>query len=100
MGPWIITADEIDDPMKLHITTRRNGEVVQDCGTDMMIFDIAFLISHISEFTWLEPGDMITTGSPGGSIIESDAPVWLKAGDELEVEISGIGILINRIEDE
>ncbi|MDP6708983.1 MAG: fumarylacetoacetate hydrolase family protein, partial [Alphaproteobacteria bacterium] len=72
IGPWLVTADEIADPGRLHITTRRNGEVVQDGGTDMMIFDLAYLIAHISQFTWLEPGDMIATGSPGGSIVESE----------------------------
>jgi len=66
----------------------------------MMIFDLPYLIAHISKFTWLEPGDMIATGSPGGSIIESDTPDWLKPGDALEVEISGVGALANPIEAE
>ena len=66
IGPWLVTADEIDDPGKLHITTRRNGAVVQDGGTELMIFDLPYLIAHISKFAWLEPGDMIATGSPGG----------------------------------
>ncbi len=100
IGPWLVTADEVGDPSRLHITTRRNGEVVQDGGTDRMIFDLPYLIAHISKFTWLEPGDMIATGSPGGSIIESDSPDWLKPGDALEVEISGIGALANPIEAE
>ncbi|NQV57100.1 MAG: fumarylacetoacetate hydrolase family protein [Rhodospirillales bacterium] len=100
IGPWIVTADEIDDPMKLHITTRRNGDVVQDGGTDMMIFDIKYLISHASKFTYLEPGDMIATGSPGGSIIAGDNPKWLSAGDEMEFEISRIGTLKVGVEDE
>ena len=100
IGPWLVTADEVGDPSGLHITTRRNGEVVQDGGTDRMIFDLPYLIAHISKFTWLEPGDMIATGSPGGSIIESDSPDWLKPGDALEVEISGIGALANPIEAE
>ncbi len=100
IGPWITTADEVGDPSRLHITTRRNGVVVQDGDTDMMIFDLPYLIAHISKFTWLEPGDMIATGSPGGSIIESDTPDWLKPGDALEVEISGVGALANPIEAE
>ena len=100
IGPWIVTADEIADPMKLHITTRRNGEVVQDGGTDLMIFDIKFLISHASKFTWLEPGDMIATGSPGGTIAGSDKKIWLSAGETLEVEISDVGTLSVTIEDE
>ncbi len=100
IGPWIVTADEIADPMKLHITTRRNGEVVQDGGTELMIFDIKFLISHASKFTWLEPGDMIATGSPGGSIAGTDNPTWLTGGEALEVEISSVGTLSVTIEDE
>ena len=97
IGPWLVTADEIDDPGKLHITTRRNGAVVQDGGTELMIFDLPYLIAHISKFAWLEPGDMIATGSPGGSIVQSDNPDWLKPGDRLEIEISGIGTLANPI---
>ncbi len=100
MGPWLVTSDEIADPMKLHLTTRRNGKVVQDGSTDQMIFDIAFLISHISKFTVLEPGDMICTGSPGGSAIESKPPDWLKPGDTLEVEVSGVGVLRTGVVDE
>ena len=100
IGPWLATADEVGDPSRLHIRTRRNGDVVQDGGTDMMIFDLPYLISHISKFTWLEPGDMIATGSPGGSIVESDAPHWLRPGDALEVEITGIGTLENPVEAE
>ena len=100
IGPWIVTADEIADPMKLHIKTRRNGNVVQDGGTELMIFDVKYLISHISKFAELEPGDMIATGSPGGSIVESQSPQWLKAGDVVEVEVSGVGTLRNTVADE
>jgi 2-keto-4-pentenoate hydratase/2-oxohepta-3-ene-1,7-dioic acid hydratase in catechol pathway len=100
IGPWIVPAEEIADPMKLHITTRRNGEVVQDGGTELMIFDIKFLISHASKFTWLEPGDMIATGSPGGSIAGTENPNWLRDGEKLEVEISEVGTLSVTIEDE
>ena len=97
LGPWLVTADEIPDPSRQHITTRRNGTVVQDGGTDMMIFDLPYLISHISKFTWLEPGDMIATGSPGGSVIESEDKNWLKPGDQMEFEVSGIGVLKNTV---
>ena len=97
IGPWLVTADEVPDPSKLHITTRVNGEVRQDGGTDLMIFSIPYVISHVSKFTWLEPGDIITTGSPGGSAVEMKPPQWLKPGDVLEVEISGIGRLRNPI---
>jgi 2-keto-4-pentenoate hydratase/2-oxohepta-3-ene-1,7-dioic acid hydratase in catechol pathway len=100
IGPWMVTADEIADPMKLHITTRRNGSVVQDGGTDLMIFDVKYLISHISKFARLEPGDMIATGSPGGSIVESQSPQWLKDGDVVEVEVSSVGTLSNKVVNE
>ena len=100
IGPWMVTRDEISDLSKLTIVTRVDGEVRQDGGTDMMIFDIPFVISHISKFTWLEPGDMIATGSPGGSAIEGDPPAWLKPGQTIEVEIQPIGTLRNSIEAE
>ncbi len=100
MGPWMVTADEVSDPSKLHIKTRRNGTVVQDGGTDMMIFDLPYCIAHISKVMPLEPGDMISTGSPGGSAIESKEPQWLKAGETLDVEISGVGTLTIGVEDE
>ena len=75
-----------------------NGEIRQDGATDMMIFSLPQVIAHISEFTWLEPGDMIATGSPGGSATESDPPKWLKPGQQIEVEIGPIGVLRNPIE--
>jgi 2-keto-4-pentenoate hydratase/2-oxohepta-3-ene-1,7-dioic acid hydratase in catechol pathway len=100
LGPWIVTTDEVADPSRLRIITRRNGDVVQDGGTDRMIFDIPYLIAHISQFTVLQTGDLIATGSPGGSAIESDSPQWLRAGETLEVEIPEIGVLTNPIEAE
>ncbi len=100
IGPWMATADEIPDLAKVPIVTRVDGEVRQDGMSDMMIFDIPFLIAHISTITWLEPGDMIATGSPGGSATESDPPKWLRPGQEIEVEIAPIGVLRNKIEAE
>ena len=97
LGPWVVTADAIADPMALHITTRRNGQVVQDGSTAQMIFDIPHLIAHISRFTWLEPGDLIATGSPGGTIAEQEMPKWLTPGDEIAVEIEAIGVLSNSV---
>ncbi len=97
LGPWIVTADEIPDPSQLRITTRRNGKLVQDGGTERMIFSIPYLIAHVSKFTVLEPGDLIATGSPGGSAIESASPEWLRDGEEIEVEISHIGTLRNPV---
>ena len=101
MGPWIVTADEVPDPAGLAITTRVNGEERQSGTTGLMIFPIPFLISYISKFTRLEPGDIIATGSPtgtpGGAAFEEATHVWLKPGDRLEVEIGGIGTLENPI---
>ena len=100
IGPWVVTADEITDPMDLPIKTLVNGEIRQDGRTDMMIFDIPFVISYISRFTQLEPGDLICTGSPGGSAIEFDPPRYLQPGDLLEVDIDPIGTLRNLVEAE
>ena len=100
IGPWMVTADEIPDLSKVPIVTRVDGEIRQDGMTDMMIFDIPFVISHVSTFTWLEPGDMIATGSPGGSAVESEPPAWLQPGQEIEIEIAPIGVLRNRVKAE
>lgn len=100
IGPWMVTADELPDLSKVTIQTRVNGEIRQDGATDMMIFSLPNVIAHISKFTWLEPGDMIATGSPGGSAVEEDTPRWLKPGDVIEIEIPPIGILKNTIEAE
>jgi 2-keto-4-pentenoate hydratase/2-oxohepta-3-ene-1,7-dioic acid hydratase in catechol pathway len=97
IGPWIVTADEVGDPSDQHIFTRRNGDVVQDDDTDLMIFDTKYLIAHTSKFTQLEPGDMIATGSPSGSIIGNKEKNWLKPGDVVEVEIPAIGVLSNPV---
>ncbi|MEK9683150.1 MAG: fumarylacetoacetate hydrolase family protein [Rhodospirillaceae bacterium] len=100
MGPWIVTADEVPDITTLTIHTEVNGETRQHGGTDMMIFDLPFVISYISRFTPLSPGDCICTGSPGGSAIEHDPPGYLTPGNVLEVSIDGIGSLRNIIEAE
>lgn len=100
IGPWMTTRDEIDDLDNLQIKTTVDGETRQDGGSDMMIFKIPFVISHISKFAWLEPGDMIASGSPGGSAIEGDPPQWLEPGQSISVEIEPIGKLTNTVEAE
>jgi 2-keto-4-pentenoate hydratase/2-oxohepta-3-ene-1,7-dioic acid hydratase in catechol pathway len=100
LGPWIVTADEIPDPTALTLTTRLNGTVMQHSGTDMLIHSIPAIIAFCSVFTPLAPGDVIATGTPDGIGAKRNPPVWMKAGDVLEVEISGIGTLRNRIADE
>jgi 2-keto-4-pentenoate hydratase/2-oxohepta-3-ene-1,7-dioic acid hydratase in catechol pathway len=96
-GPWIATADEIPDPAKLTLTTRLNGEVVQQSGTHDLIFDVPALIEYITQWTVLEPGDVIATGTPSGVGAARKPPLWMKAGDSVEVEISSIGTLRNLI---
>ena len=100
LGPWMVTADEIPDPSKLTLTTRLNGQVMQHSGTDMLMHDVPALIAYCSAFTELSPGDIIATGTPEGIGARRNPPVWMKAGDVLEVEISQIGTLRNRIIDE
>jgi 2-keto-4-pentenoate hydratase/2-oxohepta-3-ene-1,7-dioic acid hydratase in catechol pathway len=99
IGPWIVTADTIGSkPMR--IVTRVNAEVRQDDTTDRMIFPIPYLISYVSKFCTLEPGDILITGTPSGAGARFDPPRYLVPGDVVEVEVSGIGTLRNRIVDE
>lgn len=99
-GPWLVTADEIPDPTDLHLTTRLNGTVVQEGHTSQWLFSIAALIAYASRFTRLEAGDIIATGTPAGIGARRQPPLWLRAGDLIEVEISGIGTLRNPVVDE
>lgn len=99
-GPWLVTADEFGDPSLRHMTTRLNGEVMQDTGLADMIFDVPALIEYCSAFTPLAAGDVIVTGTTGGVGAFREPPVWMKPGDVVEVEISGIGVLRNGIADE
>ena len=100
LGPVMTTADEIPDPSTLHVTTRLNGDVVQDCGANMLIFDIPYIISYLSKITPLQPGDVVATGSPAGSGAGRTPLLWMKGGDKLEVEVSKIGTLAVDIVDE
>ncbi len=99
-GPWIVTADEIPDPTALTLTTRLNGTVMQQANTDQLIFNIPYLVSYLSDFMALKPGDIIITGTPGGVGDRRDPPVYMFGGDTIEVEISAIGTLTNPIVDE
>ena len=99
LGPWIVTSDEIgEDPMR--VVTHVNGEVRQEDATDRMIFSMPFLISYISSFCTLEPGDIIATGTPTGAGARFDPPRYLIPGDVVEVEVNRIGTLRNRVIDE
>jgi 2-keto-4-pentenoate hydratase/2-oxohepta-3-ene-1,7-dioic acid hydratase in catechol pathway len=96
-GPWITTADEIPDPSRLTLTTRLNGNQVQHGRTDDLIFDVPYIINYVSGWTPLESGDVLITGTPPGVGQARKPQLWMKAGDTIEVEISGIGILKNTI---
>ncbi len=100
IGPWIVTADEIPDPTQLFLRTRLNGAEVQHAKTDDLIFAIPAIISYISAFIPLDAGDVIATGTPEGVGFARQPPLWMKAGDEIEVEITGIGVLRNSVIDE
>ena len=100
LGPWLVTTDEIPDPSKLTLTTRLNGAEVQHSPTDLLIYSIPQIIAFCSDFTTLSPGDVIATGTPEGVGHGRKPPLWMKAGDTLEVEISGIGTLRAHIVDE
>jgi 2-keto-4-pentenoate hydratase/2-oxohepta-3-ene-1,7-dioic acid hydratase in catechol pathway len=93
LGPWMVTTDEIDDPSRLTLTTRLNGQDVQHSTTDLMIYSIPQIIAFCSDFTALSPGDVIATGTPEGVGHSRKPPRWMKPGDRLEVEIDGIGVL-------
>ncbi|MCZ6599081.1 MAG: fumarylacetoacetate hydrolase family protein [Planctomycetota bacterium] len=95
IGPYIATTDEIPSPHELRIRLRLNGDTMQDSNTDQMIFGVPQLIAAITESVTLEPGDVIATGTPHGVGFARKPPVWLKPGDELEVEIEGLGVLRN-----
>lgn len=99
-GPWLVTADEFGDPYSQTMTTRLNGEVMQNAAIDLMLFRIEKLIAYISTMYPLNPGDVISTGTAGGVGFRREPPVFLKAGDTVSVEITGIGTLINPIVDE
>jgi 5-carboxymethyl-2-hydroxymuconate isomerase len=96
-GPWLVTADEFRDGEVLHLTTRVNGEVRQDDTTANLIFSFARLISYLSSFMRLTPGDVIATGTPTGAGARFDPPRYLKAGDVVEVHVPEIGTLSNPI---
>jgi 2-keto-4-pentenoate hydratase/2-oxohepta-3-ene-1,7-dioic acid hydratase in catechol pathway len=100
VGPWIVTTDEIPDPTRLTLTTRLNGKEVQRSGTDLLIYSVPQIVAFCSDFTPLAAGDVIATGTPEGVGHRRTPPLWMKPGDVLEVEITGIGTLRSRVVDE
>ncbi|MFN3744255.1 MAG: fumarylacetoacetate hydrolase family protein [Hyphomicrobiaceae bacterium] len=100
LGPVVVTADELPPGASgLRICTRVNGETMQDSNTADMIFSTARIIAILSEIMTLEPGDLIATGTPSGVAHARKPPAWMKAGDRVEVEVEGIGVLANPVVD-
>ncbi len=100
LGPWLVTSDSVPPGAKdLVLETRLNGEVVQQASTNDMVFDVQTLIVTLSAVMTLEPGDLIVTGTPAGVGMARKPPLWMKAGDTIEVEVKGIGLLSNPIVD-
>ena len=97
MGPGLVPAHLIPNPQKLELTTRVNGQVVQQSSTADMIFSVAEIIAHLTRSMTLEPGDIIATGTPSGVGFKRDPALFLKAGDVVDVEISSIGVLSNPV---
>jgi 2-keto-4-pentenoate hydratase/2-oxohepta-3-ene-1,7-dioic acid hydratase in catechol pathway len=97
MGPWIVTKGEVPDPQNLDISCTLNGQVMQSSHTSLMIFPIKRIISEISRYMTLLPGDIILTGTPEGVGSRRNPPVFLKPGDVVEVAVSGVGQIKNRI---
>jgi len=95
VGPYLVTADEVGDPQLLSIKTWVNGEIRQDSNTGDMIFTVAQIVSYISRYFTLEPGDLIVTGTPEGVAMGREDKPWLKPGDEVVVEVEKLGALKN-----
>lgn len=97
LGPRVVPADAVGDVQGLRVVCRVNGETMQDGNTGQMIFPVARLIADLSRGTTLLPGTVIMTGTPSGVGMARTPPVWLKAGDTVEVEIGGVGVLANSV---
>ena len=91
IGPWLVTRDEVADPQKLKMWLKVNGETRQDGSTETMVYGVAHLVSYLSRFMGLEPGDIVTTGTPPGVGLGMKPPQFLKAGDVVELGIEGLG---------
>jgi 2-keto-4-pentenoate hydratase/2-oxohepta-3-ene-1,7-dioic acid hydratase in catechol pathway len=91
IGPWLVTRDEVADPQSLPMWLKVNGRTFQDGSTRTMVYGVAFLVSYLSQFMSLHPGDIISTGTPPGVGLGQKPPVFLKAGDVVELGIEGLG---------
>jgi 2-keto-4-pentenoate hydratase/2-oxohepta-3-ene-1,7-dioic acid hydratase in catechol pathway len=97
IGPWLVSSEEAGEPAEMSIQCTVNGEVRQSSSVGDMVFTVAELVSFISRHITLEPGDLIFTGTPGGTADGRPDPPWLKAGDEVVVEVGPLGRLVNRM---
>jgi 2-keto-4-pentenoate hydratase/2-oxohepta-3-ene-1,7-dioic acid hydratase in catechol pathway len=97
IGPELVTADEVGDPQQLGIRLRLNGQTMQDSSTAQMVFSVAQTVAYLSQVFTLEIGDLIFTGTPPGVGMARKPPIWLKAGDVVEVEIDKLGVLTNPV---
>jgi len=97
MGESIVTTDEIPDPHRLRISFRLNGETLQDSSTDQLVFGVFALVSFLSQTITLQPGDVIATGTPPGVGFARKPPIFVQPGDTMEVEIEGLGVLMNPV---
>ncbi|WP_417808043.1 fumarylacetoacetate hydrolase family protein [Thioclava sp.] len=91
LGPWLVTRDQVADPQNLSMKLSVNGEVMQDGSTATMVFGVAKLVSYLSQFMTLHPGDVISTGTPPGVAMGMENPRFLRPGDVVELEIEGLG---------
>jgi 2-keto-4-pentenoate hydratase/2-oxohepta-3-ene-1,7-dioic acid hydratase in catechol pathway len=92
LGPFLATSDEIADPHKLRLWLKLNGKILQDSNTDDLIFNVPFLISYVSKFMTLLPGDVVSTGTPAGVGMGFNPSIFLKSGDVIELGIDGLGV--------
>ena len=100
IGPWLVTKDEVPDPQKLHLWLEVDGARMQDGNTGTMVYGVAVLVSYISKFMSLLPGDVISTGTPPGVGLARNPPVFLRAGQSVRLGIDGLGVQTQRIVDE
>jgi 2-keto-4-pentenoate hydratase/2-oxohepta-3-ene-1,7-dioic acid hydratase in catechol pathway len=100
LGPWLVTPDEVADPHRLRLRTWVNDELRQDASTDDMIFSCWDMVEELSTVFTLEPGDVVSTGTPAGVGASFTPPKWLVAGDTVRIEIDGVGVLENPVVDE
>jgi 2,4-diketo-3-deoxy-L-fuconate hydrolase len=97
IGPWLVTADEVPDPGNLHMWLDVNGRRFQDGSTSTMVYKPAFLVSYLSRFMSLQPGDVISTGTPPGVGMGQNPPLFLKPGDRMQLGIEGLGVQSQRV---